>query len=173
MPDRKWFKGTAALAVDDWYSSGTVQTNLLDARSFFTQNLSFAQIVERLQGSGQSRPEFVYPLSGGRLQGDEFERVTRQGYLQAIDLALRHSPPVPINTFWMTGAGNEHFEMHVSDEAQQVSVTLLVPEVDGGSRDAGMPESWVVRIAANGELEMAQTSGPPRLPPHTSGTAGA
>ena len=172
MPDRKWFKGSAALAVDDWYSRGDVEANLSTARTFLSGGQPFLEVVRELESSGRSRPEFQYPLRGGRLQGDEFELVTRQGYLKAIELALGHSPPVPINTFWMTGAGNAHFEMHVSDEAQQVSVTLLVPAVDGGAQYAGMPESWVVKIAANGELETQQTSGAPR-PPNTSGTARA
>lgn len=173
MAERKWFKGRAALAVDAWYSSDDVPGNLEYARDLLQQrDRSFVDIVGQLDADGRKKDEFVYPLGGGSLQGDDFEKVTRQGYLEAIGLAFLHSPPVPIKTFWMTGAGNDEFEMHISDEPQHVSVTLLVPEVEGGSEYPGSPESWVVRIDAGGQVETKQTSGPPGLePPSTRGTA--
>jgi hypothetical protein len=109
--------------------------------------------------------DVVHPDEHSSLRGSQFESVTRQGYLEAIALAFRHSPPVPIETFWMTGAGNDAFEMHVSDGAERVSVTLLVPAVDGGSDEPGSPEGWVVRIDGDGQTETKQTSGPPDLEP--------
>jgi hypothetical protein len=170
MAERKWFKGTAALAVDDWYSTDDVRANLEEASNYLQSGQSFADIVGALAAAGRGRREFVHPLEGSRLQGPEFESVTRQGYLEAIALALGHSPPVAITTFWMTGAGNDRFEMHISDETEQVSVTLLVPEVEGGTEEG--PESWVVSIDADGRVETKQTSGPPDPePPSVRGTA--
>jgi hypothetical protein len=158
MAERKWFKGTAALAIDDWFKSGDVATNLTEAQGYLQSGLSFDLIVERLAESGHGKDEFVHPLGNSRLQGDEFEAVTRRGYLEAIALALAHANAVPIKTFWMTGAGNDTFEMHITDEAEHVSVTLFVPDVDGGTEYPGSPESWVVRFEA--PEEPTQTSGP-------------
>ena len=168
------FQGPAARAVDNWFRTGNVQSNLTDARNYLAAGLPFNAIIGQLQAAGRSRPEFVYPLGGGANQGPDFERVMRQGYLQAIGLAFGHSPPVPISHFWMTGAGNNKFEVHISDEAQQVSLTVLVPGVEGGSEDEGDPESWVVRIDDDDEVETRQTSGPPaQEPPSARGDTAA
>jgi hypothetical protein len=167
--DRKWFKGRAAMALDAWYRHD-VGTNLESARDWLSSDLSFEEMTGRLNaGKAEADFDFDYPMPQGSLRGDDFERVTRQGYLEAIALALGHSPPVPIKTYWMTGVGNEAFEMHVSDGAQHVSVTLLVPDVDGGSEHPRSPESWVVTIDG-GEVRTAQTSGPPNeAPPSARG----
>ena len=163
MADRKWFKGRAALAVDEWYSAGDVQANLEEARRYLLSDQSFEEIVAALETEGRRLPEFVHPLGRSRLQGPDFERITRQGYLEAIGLALLHRPPVPIRTYWMTGAGNDDFEMHITDEVETVSVTLCVPDVEGGT-DEG-PESWVVRSDDHGRVATERTSGPTNLRP--------
>jgi hypothetical protein len=162
-----WFKGRAALAIDAWYSSGDVKANLELAREVLQSGASFDNVIADLDARARSDPAFVYPLGGGRLQGPSFEKVMRRGYLEAIALALdrpHREPPVPVRTYWMTGAGNAEFEMHVTDEAEQVSVTLCVPEIEGGAHDARDPESWVVTLE-DGEAQVAQTSGPGDLQP--------
>ena len=172
MAERKWFKGIAALAVDDWYSSGDVAANLAEAREYLLSDQSFADIVTELGEAGHGREEFIHPRGSSRLQGPEFESVTRQGYLEAIGLAFLHDPPVPIKTYWMTGAGNDEFEMHITDEADHVSLTLFAPDVEGGTEAPGTPESWVVRIDRGGRVETRQTSGSPEPePPSTRGSA--
>ena len=158
MAERKWFKGRAAVAVDAWYSTGDVQANLEEARSYLQSDRSFADIVQDLNAEGRGRSEFVHPHERSSLQGSRFESIARQGYLEAIALALLHDPPVPINTYWMTGAGNDQLEMHVTNEAEQVSVTLFVPVVEGGTERG--PESWVVRIDHRGDVQTERTSGP-------------
>jgi hypothetical protein len=172
MAERKWFKGRAALAVDEWYSTGDVPANLAEAREYLRSDRSFADIVRELGSDGHGKDEFIHPLGRSRLQGPKFESVTRQGYLEAIGLALLHDPPVPIKTFWMTGAGNDEFEMHITDEAEHVSVTLFAPDVEGGTDDPGSPESWLVSIDDDGGVETRQTSGPSEPePPSTRGRA--
>jgi hypothetical protein len=170
MADRKWFKGTAALELDAWYSSGEdVGANLTDARELLESDDSFAVIVEGLSARpgeylGAERrwnaELFPHPDNDYALQGREFESVARAGYLKAIALALGHDSPVPIKTFWMTGVGNDRFEMHITDEREHVSVTLLVPDVEGGADDRGSPEAWVVTIGDDDQVDVTQTSGP-------------
>jgi hypothetical protein len=163
MAERKWFKGTAALELDAWYSVGDVEANLGYAQDLLESGRSFEDIVAELGGAGRWNAElFPHPYQDYALQGREFETVARQGYLKAIALARGHSSPVPIKTFWMTGVGNDRFEMHITDEQEHVSVTLLVPEVDGGTDSPGSPESWVVTIGADDadQVDVTQTSGP-------------
>jgi len=159
MAERKWFKGTAAQAIDDWYSTGDVEGNLREAERLLSGGQRYDAVIRDL-GDRWNSADFPYPLAGGALAGDDFEDVTRSGYLKAIELALDHTPPVPIETFWMTGAGNRRFEMHVSDQVGSVVVTVLAPDVEGGDRREGMPEAWVVRFDGGGNVERKQTSGP-------------
>jgi hypothetical protein len=158
MADRKWFKGRTALALDAWYGTGDVQRNLEEARDLLQSDESYEAIVGELATRDRRPQEFDYPKSA--LQGEQFESVTRQGYLEAIGLALRHSPPVPIKTFWMTGVRTRRFEMHITDGDDQVSVTLLVPRIDGGSRSERSPESWMVSADRKGRVRSRQMSGP-------------
>jgi hypothetical protein len=156
--ERKWFKGRAALALDEWFGGSEPEQHLTYARALLQQNLSFEATVQHLEDDGQTRPEFVHPAPNSVLRGERFEGVMRQGFLEAIGLALGHSPPAPIKTFWMTGAGNDDFEMHISDETEQVFVTLLVPEVEGGTEHG--PETWVVNFDETDQVQVRQTSGP-------------
>ena len=161
MADRKWFKGTAAQELDAWYSVGDVEANLNDAQELLGSDRSFEQIVADLGAAGRWNAElFPHPYDDYALQGGEFESVARPGYLKAISLAQSHRPPVPIKTFWMTGVGNDRFEMHITDEREHVSVTLLVPRVPGGADDPGSPEAWVVTIGDDDQVAVTQTSGP-------------
>jgi hypothetical protein len=157
MAERKWFKGKAAQALDEWYSSGNVRDNLEYARGLLKSKRSLKAIITQLDSDGRKDDEFIYPRGDGALQGSEFERVVRRGYLEAIDLALRHKPPVAIKTFWMTGAGNAAFEMHITDDTDHVSATLLVPKVEGGATEQDSPESRVVRVEG-GKAKTKRTS---------------
>ena len=73
------------------------------------------------------------------------DAVLKHGYREAFRLALSHEPPVPLETFWVTGAGDD-FEIHISDGEQHVTVFMVVPPGDGvplGSLHA-KAKSWVV-----------------------------
>jgi hypothetical protein len=63
----------------------------------------------------------------------------------------------------MTGAGNDTFEMHVTDGAERVSITLLVPVVDDGSEDTGSPDGWVVAHRWRGPDRDETDERPPQL----------
>lgn len=53
----------------------------------------------------------------------------KQAYKDAFQLALAHDPPVPVETFWVTGAGDD-FELVVSDGFDRVTVFMIL-EADG------------------------------------------
>ena len=69
----------------------------------------------------------------------------KHGYREAFQLALDHDPPVPVETFWGSGAGDE-FELHVTDGFDRVTVFMLVPPGEGvmHSSERAHNKSWVV-----------------------------
>jgi hypothetical protein len=154
----KWFKGPAVLELDRWYSADNVADNLALAGELLQSSQSFHNIVASLSANGRwNASSFPHP-EGGYVQGRDFERVARDAYLKAIDLALGHSPPVPIKIFWMTRVANR-FASVITDDSDHVSVTLLVPEVPGGSRDPASPQAWAVIIDDDDQVVVTQTSG--------------
>lgn len=175
--ERKLFQGTVAEALNAWYSKPPVRDNLVLARQKLESGDSFQDITNALHAEGKADPAFEYPrddCEGGRaLRGPEFEAIMRRGYLEAIALAFGHGEEgVPIRTYWMTGAGNRKFEMHITNEVDHVSVTLLVPKVQGGSTVERSPESWVVGFDRTGNVLVTQTSGPSNTEPSSRRQAG-
>ncbi|HEX4527841.1 MAG TPA: hypothetical protein VIA11_00395 [Acidimicrobiia bacterium] len=164
MADRRWFKGRAARELDRWYRDGDVGQNLIYARDVLRDVGAFEAIVRRLNDEGRWSTDEIYSYPRqGALVGPEFEAVARQGYLEAIALARRHDPPVPIVTYWMNGVENETFEMHVADDTAQVAVTIVIPN-DPIVFDREGPESWIVTVEGDTEVKVTQTSGPPDQP---------
>jgi hypothetical protein len=164
MADRRWFKGRAARELDRWYRDGDVGQNLRDARDVLRNVETFEAIVRQLSDEGRWSTDelYSYPRRGA-LVGPQFEAVARQGYLEAIALARRHDPPVPIVTYWMNGVENETFEMHVADDTAQVAVTIVIPN-DEIRFDREGPEAWIVTFEGDSQVKVTQTSGPPDRP---------
>ena len=128
---RKKFKGRAARALDEWYSAGSVEGNLTQARELLQSPQDFSGIVKNLKDRKHGKPEFDgYPEKNSVLRGPEFERVARDRYLSAIGLALGHNPPVPIRTTWETGAGNTELEIEITNGVDHVEVTVQLPGVE-------------------------------------------
>jgi hypothetical protein len=127
---RKKFKGPAARALDAWYSTGSVERNLREARTLLESPRDFTSIIGALS---HGKPEFnEYPKSP---RGSQFERVMRDGYMRAIDLALGHKPPAPIRTTWETGAGNTELEIETTNGVDHVEVTVRLPGVEIDAAD--------------------------------------
>ena len=164
MAERRWFKGRAARELDRWYGDGDVGQNLRYARDVLRNVETFEAIVRQLNDEGRWSTDelYSYPRDGA-LVGPQFEAVARQGYLEAIALARRHDPPVPIVTYWMNGVENETFEMHVADDTEQVAVTIVIPN-DPIVFDREGPESWIVTVEGDSQVQVTQTSGPPGRP---------
>jgi len=134
---RKKFKGPAARALDAWYSAGSVTNNLTEAQNLLrSEDRDFTNIIRDLKARQRGRREFEeYPMSNSVVQGPEFERKARAGYLRAIDFAFGHNPPVPIRTTWETGAGNTDLEVVPTDGVNHVEVTIRLPGVEIDAAD--------------------------------------
>ena len=132
MAQRLKFKGKALRALDAWFSSDDVARNLRDAGDLLKTDDAFAALVERVP---RRRSEFVYPKLGV-VQGPEFERAARKGYREAIALAQRKRPPVPIKSLWATGDGIAQFDCVVVDRGDHIEVTIQLPGVDVDPADA-------------------------------------
>ena len=135
MP-KKRFKGPAARALDAWYrKGGDVVGNLTDAQTRLKSGKPFTDIVKDLKSEGKGDAEFAYPADTSVLKGQAFEDLARQRYVHAIEIALRHDPPVPITTTWETGAGNPMLQIDVADRANEVEVIISVPDVQIDAKD--------------------------------------
>ncbi len=90
---------------------------------------------------------FANEWVSGKQSRSSTDAVLRNGYREAIRLALSHEPPVPLETFWVTGAGAD-FEVQISDGEEHVTLFTIVPGVAGddiplGSKRA-VAKSWIV-----------------------------
>jgi hypothetical protein len=71
------------------------------------------------------------------LGGKNVDRVFRHGYRTAIELALSHDEPLPIDTVWVSGV-TDAFEIHVAEARRQVTVVVFIPvPIDDLTRVAG------------------------------------
>jgi hypothetical protein len=127
MDDRRSlmkFRGQASRDLDDWYRTGDVKANLEEARRLLNSPRDFKAIIAALT---HGKPSFVFPKHP-KLRGGAFQNKLRQGYLDAIELALNHhNPPVPIETWWETKDITE-FDTKIANHASHVEVTILVPK---------------------------------------------
>ncbi len=90
--------------------------------------------------------------SGGVVPGDEVDRVLRLGYREAIAVAREYDPPVPIESFWVTGPGVQ-LGVHITAGPRRVTVFISTPvELKYGSTRTSS-RSWVVRIGDLDEVD--------------------
>jgi hypothetical protein len=137
----------------------------LDIKDFISENSAAdgeAPTPRRL--AGESREHFEREWPGSGRAGADFEKVLREGYTLAIDVASERA--LPIETWFVTGA-RHGFEIHVCEGKRQVTVLMFLP-IDHpepgdhyGSRRASS-RSWVVRVdgaAARAPAARTRTSG--------------
>ena len=119
------FKGPALEDLDNWYTQDPpgVAANLDEARRLLNSPRDFTAIIAALT---HGKPKFVFPKHP-QLRGNDFQSKLKQGYLDAIERALHHSPPVPIKTWWETRDDIGAFDIGITDHADSVEVTILVP----------------------------------------------
>jgi hypothetical protein len=181
---RAVYKSTFAELLDDFYS-GTAD----DVRASLEYALHLLESDDRpltdvaaqwSTDQGTLPPEApdelqAYWLSeSSQLAGKDADRILRHGYLDAIRLALDSEPPLPIETFWITGAGEE-LELHVCEGKRQVTVFIFIPlEREYGStrarsrsfaiRTGGLRDAGETISPGAPAVVRAQTSGPGGAP---------
>jgi hypothetical protein len=156
------YKSTAAEFIDDFFSGDDLR--LEDAYDYALGLLdqdgdSLADVIERFSAD-RDGPSAAKAPSDHWLQGPDVDRVMREGYLEAIRAARAHEPPVPIETLWMTGAGDE-FEMHVCDGERRVIALLSIPRTRDYGSEKAKARSFAFRAGRKGaRAAKQQTSGP-------------
>jgi hypothetical protein len=147
------YKSSSVEALDDFFS-GT-RRELRRAHEFSRDLLAQFEgqplsettaVIER----GKEGPDiqgatthFREHWLSGPLGGPNVDRVMRHAYREAIRLAGDRPRPLPIETFWVAGAGSD-FEMQICEGARAITVFVFIPETAGGSENAGA-RTWAIR----------------------------
>jgi hypothetical protein len=167
LSDRAVYKTFDVEILDDFYSgvSGTgldvaLQQGEKALEDSATQGLSsgFDQYTRfpQQRDDGTTPADFAGWLEGA---GDDAERVVRLGYGEAVRLALYpHDDlprPVPIDTFFVTGA-SEEFELHVCDGKLRVTVLMFMPDERPYGSTRADAKSWILRTARPGDPDDAR-----------------
>jgi hypothetical protein len=152
VADRLIYKSTSAEFLDELFGGDDAESlnaayqrslDLLDSIGGAPLSAAAAVLAE----NGELPPEAVEESETGWRADRIVDRIIRAGYQEAIRLAQDKPEPVPIETFWVTGATDE-LEVHICEGKRQITVLLLIPlDNEYGSRRADA-RSWVVR--ANG-----------------------
>jgi hypothetical protein len=105
------------------------------------------------------------------MAGPDVERVLRCGYEKAIGIARSRPDPLPIETFWVTGA-SDSLEVHICEGERHVTVTVFIPTDRRYGSERAESKSWVVRVARTGDdrdIPPLDGGDPPVLAVQTSG----
>jgi hypothetical protein len=151
------YKSLTAEFLDDYYSGDAtpleeayqsalalLEAHASDPLSATTTDLNESGTLPRDVGNTD---EFdAYWLSDtSQLAGKEVDRVLRHGYLEAIRIAQTYETPVPIETFWVTGAG-DNFEVHICSGKRRVTVFMFIPKPRRYGSTRSDTASLVVRV---------------------------
>lgn len=149
MSDRALYKSSHAEAIDAYYSGSPD-----DRRSAYEYALDLMQgqrslsaVITQLERDGRAPRDTKPAPKDSALAGEHVDDVIQRGYTQAIQLALGHDEPLPIETLWMTGASDE-FEIHVCDGERVVTVLWLIPVVRPYGSERAKATSWMVGAGA-------------------------
>ena len=183
MAHRAVYKTTTAEFLDAFYSGASRprEEAFADASALLESDGSLLEAARDLEGrdggiaggSAAAFEEFWLGEAGAR-GGKSVDRVLRCGYREAVSLARAQG--LPIETFWVTGAGDD-FELHICESTDRIVVFMVVPgedEREYGSRLA-RSRSWVVRVGDLDEVHpdaprtMLDDDGPPILSIQVSG----
>ena len=174
------YKSTAAEFLDEFYggSPEDLRQAFDDAlrRLEAHQDEPLSTTTEELERLNRLEPGaagdfYNYWLSDtSRLAGSEVDRILRHGYREAIELARSHEPPMPIETFWLTGASHE-FELHICEGRTRVTVVMFIPRTRRYGSKRARSRSWVIRIGEPREpdAELLDGADPPIVKVRLSG----
>jgi hypothetical protein len=177
------YKSLTAEFLDDFYSGdmmpiedaydraeGLFEDHADDPLSATTADLNNEDLLSTDVGNPEDFDN--YWLSGtSQLAGKEVDRVLRHGYAEAIRIARTYDEPVPIETFWVTGAGDD-FELHICKGKRHVTVFMFIPKPRRYGSTRSEATSWVVRVGGlrDDEAEALDEGAPPIVKVQVSGT---
>jgi hypothetical protein len=178
VSDRAMYKNTGLESLDELYSgrSKPLDEAFTEALELMRdpRNDRLSKTTEKFAQDGRLPPDTPEDVERWLPDaGPNADRVVRRGYEEAIRLALAGDEgerPVPIETFFVTGASDE-FELHVCEGTRQVTVLMLMPsERDYGSKRA-RSRSWIVRAGRSGDTdaEVLEEGDPPIVKLQRSG----
>jgi hypothetical protein len=180
VSDRAVYKNTGVETLDEVYSGNptVLRAALEHALELLQdpQNDTLLDAAEKFVQQKDKLPDTTRnDLEHGWLPkvGTNADRIVRHGYKAAIQLALagdEDDEPLPIETFFVTGASDQ-FELHVCEGRRQVTVLmLLATERDYGSENAPS-RSWIVRAGRSGDTdaEVLEDGDPPIVKLQRSG----
>jgi len=179
MANQLVYKNSGAEHLDDFYSGTPEQLNRAYDEALAAIRGGNDAVAEwargRSQTSGLHRRNHENLTSdwlGTGLGGKHADRILRHGYEEAIKLARSHPEPLPIETLFVRGCG-EDFELHICEGKRSVTVVLFVPARPGLSDDYGSQnaksKSWVVRAGGADGAEVLHDAEPPVVKAATSG----
>ena len=161
MSDRALYKSSHAEALDAYYSGSPD-----DRRSAYEYALDLLQgqgslsaVIAKLERDGRGPRDAKPAPKDSPLAGKHVDEVIQRGYTQAIQLALGHDDPAPIETLWMTGASDE-FEIHVCDGERLVTVLWLIPVVRPYGSERARSTSWMISAGAPAVQRSGPRAGP-------------
>jgi hypothetical protein len=159
MSERAVYKSTSAEYLDELFGGSGEQLEqayqeALD-RMAGLEGAPLAEAASQLVEKGDLPSEAVKNSTTGWRAGSEVDRVLGCAYREAIELARSHPKPVPIDTLWVTGAGDD-FEVHICDGERHVTVVMFIPLTREYGSKRAKARSWVVRAAGDGEPENAR-----------------
>jgi hypothetical protein len=103
----------------------------------------FSGDADKLRAAFDYSVDILDHWLGGPLAGKDVDRVMRHAYRQAIRLASAADQPLPIETFWVTGMGDD-FEMQICEGPRKVTVFVFIPGTDGSSENTDA-RTFIVR----------------------------
>jgi hypothetical protein len=179
MANHLVYKNTGAEHLDDFYSGTTEQLKRAYDRALEALAGGNAGIAawarDRAENDGldsRNSENLATEWLGAGLGGKHADRILRHGYEEAIKLARSHPEPLPIETLFVRGCG-EDFELHICEGKRQVTVVLFVPSQSGLRDDYGSEnaksKSWVVRAGGADGADVLHDGPPPVVKAATSG----
>ena len=189
MSHRAVYKTKTAEYLDDFYNGVTrpreeayedASALMGAAGSLVNSTVELESREDGIESGSAAAFDQHWLKATGKSRGESVERVLRLGYQTAVELAAERG--VAIETFWITGAGEE-FEIHICESRERVNVFMIVPGEDNrpyGSEGAHA-RSWVVKVGGIDEVKSdaerasldagdppvfkIQVSGPTEAPP--------
>jgi hypothetical protein len=135
------YQSSAVEALDAFFGNSGVQgDNYEYARKLLDENKSLSDLTAQVEKDLSLQPGALdhfkeHWLAGA--SGKKVDRLMRDRYKEAVEFAA--GPRLPIETFWVTGAGDD-FDIQVCKGKRQVTVLVFIPPWLE-PRDTGQPST--------------------------------